>query len=117
MIGTIRQAIIGAVARWPGVDVDDAYPDHPQFHVGKIELGHLHGDAVAHLPFPRKEREALIERGEVGPHPLFPTTGWVERRIAGEEDIELVLRLFRMNYDRAAARSAGVTETEAPPHV
>ncbi|HVL23792.1 MAG TPA: luciferase family protein [Thermomicrobiales bacterium] len=117
MIGTIRQAIIGEVARWPGVDVDDANPDHPQFHVGKIELGHLHDDAVAHLPFPRKEREALIERGEVGPHPLFPTTGWVERRIAGEEDIEHVLRLFRMNYDRAAARSARVTETEAPPHV
>jgi len=106
MSNEIRRAVIAELSGWPGVEIDTRNPDHPQVHVGRIELGHLHGDAVAHLPFPRRVRDALIEQGEVRPHPMFPDAGWVERRISGPDDIAGVIRLFRLNYDRATSRAA-----------
>jgi hypothetical protein len=107
MSNDIRRAVIAEMSGWPGVEIDATNPDHPQFHVGRVELGHLHGDAVAHLPFPRRVRDALIERGEVTPHPMFPDAGWVERRISGPDEVAHVLQLFRMNHDRAMSRAAG----------
>jgi hypothetical protein len=109
---TIRQSVLREVSAWTGVQVGDSDESHPQVHYGKIELGHLHGDAVAHLPFPRRVRDSLIERGEVTPHPLFPSSGWVEKRITGPDDVARVIELFRMNYDRASARAASTQEAQ-----
>ena len=37
--------------------------------------------------------------------PPLPESGWVRRRMDGPEDAEVVIELFRMNYDRAKARA------------
>ena len=114
--GTLRRAILAEVARWPGVVVDAATSENPQVRVGRIELGHLHGDAAAHLPFPRDIRSALLASGRVGPHPLFPESGWVERRMEGPDDVEDVIALFRMNYERASSRARRATAREEASH-
>jgi hypothetical protein len=44
-------------------------------------------------------REQLV-REEAEPHHILLESGWVSRRIRGEDDIEAVVALFRMNYDR-----------------
>jgi hypothetical protein len=105
MSNDIRRAVIAELSGWPSVRIDETDPDHPQFHVGKVELGHLHGATVAHLPFPRRLRDSLIASGHVTPHPMFPKSGWVERRITGPDDLVKVIDLFRMNYDRARSRA------------
>jgi len=47
----------------------------------------------------------LRAQGRVGPHPAFPDhQGWAARRIAGDEDVEDVIALLRLNYDRAVER-------------
>ena len=78
--------------------------EHVQFLVGKIELGHLHGDRVAHLPLPRAIHDLLIAAGRVSPHPVLPKSGWVERVINDPDDARDVLGIFRMNYYRAIKR-------------
>lgn len=94
------------VKNWPGVSIGETGRDvGPQFPYGKVELGHLHGDSVAHLPFPKKVRNELIAEGRASIHPPLPDSGWVQHRIDGEGDVEATVALFRMNYERAKARS------------
>lgn len=67
---------------------------------GKKELGHLHGDKLADLPFPKLKRDELVKQGLVKPHHVLPESGWISYYIKSEEDIPFAIELFRMQYDR-----------------
>ena len=74
------------------------------FRVGGHEIGHLHGDRTAHFGFPREIGAELREQGRVGPHPVNRhSTKMAARQIESEADIEDVIALMRLNYDRVAA--------------
>ena len=108
MMSSDRQddGVAQEVGSWPGVSASDNGRGGTAFSVGRVELGHLHGSAVAHLPFPRKVRDQLLAEGKVRPHPVMPDSGWSERRITGSTDRDDVIRLFRFNYDRLQERRA-----------
>jgi hypothetical protein len=74
-----------------------------EFRLGRRELGHLHGEQLADLPFPRRVRDELVAAGRAVPHHVLPESGWVSRRVRGPRDIDAVVELFRMSYERAAA--------------
>jgi hypothetical protein len=74
-----------------------------EFRVGRRELGHLHGDHLADLPFPRRVRDELVAAGRATPHHVLPDSGWVSRRVHGPDDVDAVVELFRMSYERATA--------------
>lgn len=102
---TVSQTIIAEVTSWPGVEVDDGELGELSFKVGRREIGHLHGEHVAHFSFPRTTWTALMEQHRIVPHPVFPDKrGPAERRIATEADVRDVIELFRFNYDRVVAR-------------
>ena len=104
--GRISQTITDAVTSWPGVEVDDGELGELSFKVGRREIGHLHGEHVAHFSFPRTTWVTLIEQHRIVPHPVFPDKrGPAERRIATEADVVDVIELLRFNYDRVVARS------------
>jgi len=88
------------VASWPGVTVAPHRFGGVEFRVGRRELGHLHGDRLADLPFPVKVRDELVAEGKAARHHVLPESGWVSRRIRSEEDVLEVVELFRLNYDR-----------------
>ena len=68
------------------------------------EIGHLHGDRVAHFGFPRDVGAALREQGRVGPHPVNRhSTKLAARQIEGDDDVRDVIELMRLNYDRVVA--------------
>lgn len=100
-----RTTIEDEVMSWPGVTTGDTGRGGLQFSYGRVELGHLHGDSFADLPFPKKVRNQIIEEGRASIHDPLPNSGWVRRGMAGPEDAEAVIELFRMNYDRAKARA------------
>ena len=75
------------------------------FRLGRRELGHLHGETLADLPFPRRVRDELVAAGRAAPHHVMPDSGWVSRRVRGPEDVAVVVELFRMAYERAAAQA------------
>src|ERR687894_2515578 len=93
------------VLSWPGVTTGDTGRGGLQFSYGKVELGHLHGNSFADLPFPKKARDRLIAEGRASVHPPLPESGWVRRRMDSPEDTEAVIELFRVNYDRAKERA------------
>jgi hypothetical protein len=85
---------------WPDVITESHRGGIVFFRVGRREIGHLHGNRMADLPFPVRIREKLVAERKAHLHYLHPTTGWVSYYIRGEEDIEPILELFRMNYNR-----------------
>ena len=74
------------------------------FTLGRRQLGHLHGDHVAHFGFPKPVWEELYAAGRITYHPVFPDKkGWAARRIETDEDVRDVIAMLRLNYDRAVA--------------
>jgi luciferase-like monooxygenase len=59
-----------------------------------------YGDRLADLPLPRKLHAQVIAAGRAKPHHVLPETGWVSCWMAGPDDAEGVIELFRMQYDR-----------------
>ena len=83
---------------------EDAPVGGVEFRVNGHEIGHLHGERLADLPFPVRMREELVGAGEAQVHHVLPQTGWVSYRIRQPEDVEGALELFRKNYARLTAR-------------
>lgn len=98
----IHESISNEVASWPGVEALAHSFGGTEFRLGKVELGHLHGDRLADLPFPRRIRDELVSAGRAGPHHVLPNSGWVSRRIGGADEIPEIVALFRLNYERYA---------------
>ena len=92
------------VTAWPGVEAGLGKRGEFGFCVGRKQIGHLHGDRVAHFGFPKPVGARLLEEGRVEPHPVFPDNpGIVARTIATEADARDVVELLRLNYDRVAS--------------
>ena len=89
------------VASWDGVSVHPHRSGGLQFRLAGRELGHLHGERWVDLPFTRKIRDMLVDTGRARPHHVLPHTGWVSFQIRTDEDIDEVVELFRLSYERA----------------
>jgi hypothetical protein len=99
------QQITGEVTSWPGVEAGPGRRGEFAFRVGHREIGHLHGDRSAHFFFPKDVWSELSSQRRIVEHPVFPgRQGPAARQIRNEEDIEDVIALMRLNYDRIVAR-------------
>lgn len=93
------------VLSWPGTEAGRGSRGEWAFHVGRREIGHLHGDTTAHFGFPKDVWRELHAEGRIDFHPVFPgREGPGARRIASEDDLQDVIALLRLNYDRVVAR-------------
>jgi hypothetical protein len=54
----------------------------------------------------------LVETGRARPHHVLPDSGWVSRPIESEEDVDEVVELFRLAYERARVAQAVRTARE-----
>jgi hypothetical protein len=99
------EQITREVTSWPGVEAGTGRRGEFAFKVGRREIGHLHGDRAAHFSFPKEVWTDLFAQGRVVHHPVFPgKQGPAARAIEDEADVQDVIRLLRLNYDRAVAR-------------
>jgi Family of unknown function (DUF5519) len=94
------EKIKGQILKWPGVTSGAHRFGGIEFRIGRREMGHLHGDTLADLPFPMQIRNKLIEAGCASPHHILPKSGWVSKWINSEEDVASVIELFRIQYER-----------------
>ena len=97
---SIAAQIQREVGSWPDVRVDTYGQGMVFFHIGRREIGHLHGDRLADLPVPVRIREQLVAAGKASLHYLHPKTGWISYYIKGQADVGPVIELFRLNYHR-----------------
>jgi Luciferase len=102
---TKSEQITREVTSWPGVEAGIGTRGEFGFRVGRREIGHLHGDHVAHFGFPKDVWQELFDEGRIDYHPVFPgKPGYGARRIESDEDLRDVIELMRLNYDRVVAR-------------
>ena len=93
--------ITAEVLTWPGVEAGTGRRGEWAFTHGRREIGHLHGDTIAHFGFPKAVWRELYAAGRVDYHSVFPgKEGPAARRIETEDDVRDVIALLRLNYDR-----------------
>ena len=93
------------VTSWPGVEAGPGRRGEYAFTIGRRQLGHLHGDHAAHFSFPKAVWRELFAQGRIVHHPVFPgKEGPAARRIEDESDVDDVIALLRLNYDRVVER-------------
>ncbi len=99
------ERITAAVTAWPGVEAGPGPRGEYGFRIGRKELGHLHGDRVFHAGFPKRVWHELHDAGRIDYHPVFPgKPGFGSRAIEDDADVDDVIAMIRLNYDRASAR-------------
>jgi luciferase-like monooxygenase len=96
----IGARIEGEVGSWDGVTVHPHRFGGIEFRLGRRELGHIHREGFADLPFTSRIREMLIETGRAEPH-RFGIRGWVSVDLDDE-----TVELFRLSYERARVAQA-----------
>ncbi len=101
---SVSEKIQNEVMGWEGTESKPHRFNGIEFRVNGHEIGHLHSDRLADLPFPRRVREELVSGSKAQMHHILPQTGWVSYRIRDEEDVDGALELFRLNYEWLTAR-------------
>jgi hypothetical protein len=100
-----NRRITEEVTSWPGVGAGRGSRGEHAFTVGRRQIGHLHGDRIAHFSFPKDVWAELFAAGRIDYHSVFPgKAGPAARRIETEDDVREVVALLRLNYERVVAR-------------
>jgi hypothetical protein len=102
----ITETIKDEVLKWSGVTTEPNQFGGIEFLVNKKEMGHLHGERLADLPFSVEVRKELVTSGRALPHHIYPESGWVSCWIRNSNDIPAVVKLFEMQYERLRSKSA-----------
>jgi hypothetical protein len=101
--------ITEAVTSWPGVTVQPHRFGGVEYGIGKREIGHIHGDSLVDIPFPKKVRDETVAAGRAQPHHILPETGWVSFYLRQEQDVENAISLLRESYEIAIKQKSKST--------
>lgn len=93
----VRQ-IVDAVSSWEGVSAAPHRFGGVEFNLGKVEIGHIHGNGMVDIPFTIRLREALVTTGEAGLHHLLQDSGWITFYVRNDADVTQALKLYRLSY-------------------
>ena len=97
---TITENIKKEIISWPGVTSNPYHFGGIEFRVNKRDMGHIHGEKLADLPFPIEIRKDLIASGKALPHIIYPESMWVSYIIRSNEDGPKIVDLFWLQYER-----------------
>ena len=100
MGSVITENIKQEILSWPGVTSNPYQFGGIEFRVNKRDMGHIHGEKLADLPFPIEIRKEIISSGKALPHIIYPESMWVSYIILSEEDTPKIIDLFRLQYER-----------------
>ena len=90
--------ITEAVTSWADVSVQPHRFGGVEYVIGRREIGHIHGDHLVDIPFPKKVRDEIVQAGRAAPHHILPETGWVSFYVRQAEDIERAIALLEESY-------------------
>jgi len=101
--GTITKA----VTAWEGVTVQPHRFGGVEYVMGKREIGHIHGDHLVDIPFPKKVRDAVVRAGRAQAHHILPESGWVSFFVHQPEDVGQAIDLLAESYRIARKQKIG----------
>ena len=106
MVKDARKKIDLVVSSWPGVSSGQPRVGRSQWRLGRRQLGHVHGDEMVDIPFPKRLRDELVAAQQVEPHQGRPDSGWITLRIRNDEDLKWAVVLLRYSYELGLQRVA-----------
>jgi hypothetical protein len=95
-----------AVLAWPGVEAQPHRFGGVEYRLGAREVGHIHGDFLLDVAFPKTVRDELVSAGLAQPHHLLPQSGWVSFYLREEGDVERAVSLLARSYELAREQQA-----------
>ena len=95
------ERIRAAMLDLEGVTVQPHRFGGQEYRLGRREIGHLHGDSLVDVPFPRTIRDHGLAAGQAEAHHILPDSGWVSRYLERPEDVETAIALLRRSCDLA----------------
>jgi hypothetical protein len=104
-----QRRIVDVVGTWEEVEIRPHRYGGLEFRLGKRELGHIHGDALVDIPFPKAVRNQIVAAAEAEPHHILPDSGWVSVFLRANEDVERAIALLQRSFYLAAARRKPTT--------
>jgi hypothetical protein len=108
-----QDLITAALTSWKDVTVRPHRFGGVEYGIGRREIGHIHGDTLVDIPFPKKVRDEIVSTERAQPHHILPETGWVSFYIRQEADIEKAIALLKESYAIAMKqKSKGNTVVE-----
>lgn len=69
-----------------------------EFRLLRRELGHVHGDSLVDIPFPKSVRDQIVAAYEAEPHHILPESGWVSVFLHGEQDVDRAIELLHRSF-------------------
>ena len=98
--------ITAAVISWAGVTSQLHRFGGVEYVIGRREIGHIHGDHLVDIPFPKKVRDEIVAAGRAQPHHVLPETGWVSLYLRQESDVEQAIALLKQSYEIASKQKS-----------
>jgi Family of unknown function (DUF5519) len=95
------EKIAAAMGQLPGVTAGPHRFGGTEYHVGRREIGHVHGNSLVDIPFTKKVREELVAAGRAERHHILPDSGWVSVWLREAADVDRAVELLRMSFERA----------------
>lgn len=102
--------ICEAVSGWQGVRAAPHRYGGMEFRLDRRELGHIHGDRLVDIPFPKRVRDEIVAAREAEPHHILPDSGWVSLYLRTDDDVDRAIRLLERSYSLAQAHRATMAE-------
>ena len=93
--------IIDTLLTWDGIEAHAHRFGGTEFRIGKREIGHIHGDSLVDIPFPKKIRDEIVAAGEAKPHHILPETGWISFYLREDGDVQRAIDLLQRSYQIA----------------
>ena len=90
--------IVDTLLTWENIEAHPHRFGGAEFRIGRREIGHIHGDYLVDIPFPKKIRDGLVAAGEAEPHHVLPDTGWISFYLREEGDVERAIALLKRSY-------------------
>lgn len=100
-ITNAQKVITETLLLWEGLSTAPHRFGGVEYRLGTRELGHIHGDHLVDIPFPKKVRDEIVSAGLAKPHHILPETGWVSFYLRQEEDVQNAIALLRRSYEIA----------------
>ena len=107
-----QKSITEAVTSWTGVTTQPHRFGGVEYVIGKREVGHIHGDSLVDIPFPKKVRDEFVAAGRAQPHHILPETGWISFYIRQPEDVDKAIALLQESYQVAQKQKPKTIEVQ-----
>jgi hypothetical protein len=101
-----KQRIEAALQEWPGITSQPHRFGGTEYCMGRREIGHVHGDSLVDIPFPKTVRNEMVAGGRAEPHHILPDSGWVSIYLRQASDVDRAIELLRLSFEIANQRTA-----------